>query len=444
MQTAISTVGVDFTGVSYIEFWLYNDAAKSAENAGVNLVFDLGQVNEDAVGVAPDTLKVAGSDSTYVGRQYVGAGVLNTERQSSGIFDAQANDIGILSDIPPIVLPDLDTDPAFPLCQTVLGTSVQVFPWGDLSARCTRGNGFLDTEDLNGDNVLNAQGPNDNVNRYVVSLTDTQYVVRKGVTDPSGSGWTLYRVPLRTPTAVIGTPNIRLVQALRVTLVAPPAIDDIVARLALTRLTFVGAPWLARAPAPIAGIAGSTAEPTGSVVASVISTLDKSLGYIPPPGVLISLNNLQADPQSAGIVIDEKSLRVIARQLGQGSRAEAYFRFPAGSQRLLSYRQLRVWMRGGHNLPGWDSGELLGYIKVESDANNFYMYQTPLHSIGRGSRVEPGGGGRPGDMDQSPGADRVGDTAGHCRRRVRPNAAVIRRPTWPARAGTSCTSSTPA
>ena len=383
MQTAISTVGVDFTGVSYIEFWLYNDAAKSAENAGVNLIFDLGQVNEDAVGVAPDTLKVAGSDSTYVGRQYVGAGVLNTERQSSGIFDAQANDIGILSDIPPIVLPDLDTDPAFPLCQTVLGTSVQVFPWGDLSARCTRGNGFLDTEDLNGDNVLNAQGPNDNVNRYVVSLTDTQYVVRKGVTDPSGSGWTLYRVPLRTPTAVIGTPNIRLVQALRVTLVAPPAIDDIVARLALTRLTFVGAPWLARAPAPIEGIAGSTAEPTGSVVASVISTLDKSLGYVPPPGVLISLNNLQADPQSAGIVIDEKSLRVVARQLGQGSRAEAYFRFPAGSQRLMSYRQLRVWMRGGHNLPGWDSGELLGYIKVESDANNFYMYQTPLHSIGQ-------------------------------------------------------------
>ena len=67
---------------------------------------------------------------------------------------------------------------------------------------------------------------------------------------------------------------------------------------------------------------------------------------------------------------------------GQGSRAEAYFRFPAGSQRFLSYRQLRVWMRGGHNLPGWDAGDLQGYIKVESDANNFYMYKTNLHSLG--------------------------------------------------------------
>ena len=383
MQTAISTVGVDFTPVSYLEFWLYTDAAKSAENAGMNLVFDLGQVNEDAVGMAPDSMFVgASNDTTYRGRQYVGVGVLNTERQSSGVFNAQTDDIGILGDIPPIVLPDLTTDPAFPLCQTVLGTSVQIFPWGDLSARCTRGNGFLDTEDLNGDNVLNAQGPNDNVNRYVMSLTDTQYVVRKGGTDVSGGGWTLYRVPLRTPTAVIGTPNIRLVQALRVTLVAPPALDDIVARIALNKLTFVGAPWLARAPAPIQGIAGSTAEPTGSVVVSVISTLDSTLGYIPPPGVLIGLNNLTPDQNTRGTIVDEKSLRIIARDLGQGSRAEAYFRFPAGSQRFLSYRQLRVWMRGGRNLPGWEAGDLQGYIKVESDANNFYMYKSNLHSVG--------------------------------------------------------------
>ena len=130
----------------------------------------------------------ASNDTTYRGRQYVGVGVLNTERQSSGVFNAQTDDIGILGDIPPIVLPDLTTDPAFPLCQTILGTSVQIFPWGDLSARCTRGNGFLDTEDLNGDNILNAQGPNDNVNRYVVSLTDTQYRGAEGRPGSLGRG----------------------------------------------------------------------------------------------------------------------------------------------------------------------------------------------------------------------------------------------------------------
>ena len=57
-----------------------------------------------------------------------------------------------------------------------------VFPWGDLSGRCTRGNGALDTEDLNGDNVLNATGANENVFRYVVSLAPgDKYFVRNGV-----------------------------------------------------------------------------------------------------------------------------------------------------------------------------------------------------------------------------------------------------------------------
>ncbi len=46
-------------------------------------------------------------------------------------------------------------------------------------------------------------------------------------------------------------------------------------------------------------------------------------------------------------------------------------------------------MRGGHNLPDWDTGGLLGYIKVESDADNFYMYQTPLHSIGEEEAWNP-------------------------------------------------------
>ena len=386
MQTALSTVGVDFTANTYIEFWLYNDASKSAENAGVNLVFDLGQVSEDAVGVAPDTLTGGGRQrlqhswgastsalacSTPSDSRTASSTPRTMTSASSGTFRRSCSPRG-------------DINPAFPLCQTVLGTSVQVFPWGDLSARCTRGNGFLDTEDLNGDNILNAQGPNDNVNRYVVSLTDTQYVVRKGVTDPvTGAGWTLYRVPLRTPTAVIGTPNIRLVQALRLTIVAPPALDDIVARLALSRLTFVGAPWLARAP-PLQ-LRASPGRPRSRPAASwssVVSTLDKNLGYVPPPGVIVGLQDPNAGAQNNGAQIDEKSLRIVARQLAQGTRAEAYFRFPAGNQRFLSYREMRVWMRGGHNLPDWDTGGLLGYIKVESDADNFYMYQTPLHSNG--------------------------------------------------------------
>jgi hypothetical protein len=136
MQTAISTVGVDFTSVSYIEFWLYNDAAKSAENAGVNLVFDLGQVNEDAVVGARFDVRGASNDTTYRGRQYVGVGVLNTERQSSGVFNAQTDDIGILGDIRRSCCPISRPTRRSPSARRSWGHRCR-YSLGDLSARCT-------------------------------------------------------------------------------------------------------------------------------------------------------------------------------------------------------------------------------------------------------------------------------------------------------------------
>ena len=42
---------------------------------------DLGTVSEDAVSIAPESLTVAGTDSVFTGRQFVGLGRLDTERQ---------------------------------------------------------------------------------------------------------------------------------------------------------------------------------------------------------------------------------------------------------------------------------------------------------------------------------------------------------------------------
>jgi hypothetical protein len=145
----------------------------------------------------------------------------------------------------------------------------------------------------------------------------------------------------------------------------------------------VGAPWVARAPTPIAGISGSTAEPTGSVVISVISTLDSAdLGYVSPPGVVALQAQVDQSGLGQAIQINEKSLRVIAIGLGQNTRAEGFLRFPAGAQRFLGYRELRIWMRGARDQLAWEAGDVEGYIKVESDDNNFYMYRTRLRSVG--------------------------------------------------------------
>ena len=394
MVTTLSPTGVDITQDEYLEFWVFQPGqpgSRTTDSAGVRLVFDLGTVNEDALGIAPLTIATTGSDSVFTGRQYVGPGRLDSERSSFDVFDAQVDDIGILGDRPDVLV-DAVTGEEIPepgaLCERFLSSAVPVFPWGDLSGRCTRGNGSLDTEDLNGDNVLNATGANESVFRYVVTLLPgDKYFVRNGQqqTDSVGGAttgvWELYRVPIRTPDATIGTPSLRLIQHLRVTVAGTADVGgaDVVARFALARMRLVGSPWVRRAEAPIAGISGTAAEPSGEVIASVISTENTTdLGYDPPPGVFEGLSVKDGDQRVLGTEVNEKSLRLIARGIEVGERAEAYLRLPTGPQNVLSYGQLRVWMRGRGE--GWEQGDFQAFIKLGSDGSNFYMYRAPARS----------------------------------------------------------------
>ncbi len=380
ITTSLSSTGLDLSRNEFLEFWVFQPASHSADSAGVRLMLDLGQVNEDALAIAPESLTVNGADSVYTGRQYVGVGTLDTEREPSGIYNAQTDDTGILGDRPDslVVNGQLVSRPA--LCQQVLSSTVLIYPWGDLSSRCSNGNGLLDTEDLDGDRVLNASGPAENAFRYVVNLANSKYFVRDGVqtVDSLGrvAGWKLYRIPLRDAGDTIGTPNIRLIKQLRVTVATGPdnGGPDVVARLALARMQFTGSQWSRRSDTPIAGIGGTIAQPHGQVLVSVVSTENTELGYTSPPGLGNQINQKNGGQDVQGTQINERSLRVLAQDLRAGERSEAYFRFPAGPQNLLRYRQLRVWMRGRGG--GWEDGELQAYIKLGSDPRNFYLYRT--------------------------------------------------------------------
>jgi hypothetical protein len=380
--TSLSSTGVDLSRSEYLEFYVYESGAHTADSAHMQVIIDLGSVNEDAVAFAPESLTTTSGDSLYAGRQLVGVGRLDTERGSDGIFNASSDDIGILGDRPDSINIDGAWVSGVELCHRELQSSVQIFPWGDLGARCTSGNGHLDTEDLNGDNLLNASGTNESVFRMVVDLTDSTYIVKgrgQKYFDRDGQGgWTLYRVPLHGPNALeIGAPNIRLVQQLRLTFVAPPddGGPDLTGRLALARMRFVGAPWNRRAETPIAGLSGSTGLPHGDVVAAIVSTENVELGYTPPPGAINSLNDKNAGSGQLTQQINEKSLRVIATDLALNERAEAYVRFASGAQNLLNYSELRVWARGHGE--GWERGDLEAFVKLGSDDRNFYLYHVP-------------------------------------------------------------------
>ena len=383
MVTNLSSTGLDLSRDDFLEFWVFQPVGSPADSAGVRLVLDLGTVSEDALAIAPDSLAANGADTVFSGRQYVGTGRLDTERTEIGIFNANVDDIGILGDRPDQIAeagqPPVES---LALCDRVLTNAVLLFPWGDLSSRCTRGNGVLDTEDLNGDAVLDAAGPNENVFRYVVNLANNDFFVRNGVTSTDTQGrtavWKLYRIPIRQPTATLNTPTLRLAQHLRITLATPPdnGDPDIVARLAVARMRFVGSPWVRRADTPIAGFAGAIGLPHGAISTSVVSTENRiDLGYESPPGVTDNVSRQGGDRETAGTQINEKSLRIIGSELGLNERAEAYLRFPAGPQNLLTYRQLKVWFRGRG--PGWEEGDLQAFIKLGSDDENFYLYRAP-------------------------------------------------------------------
>ena len=356
MVTSLSPTGIDLNNDEFLEFWLFQPIGSPADSAGVRLVFDLGTVSEDAVAIAPDTFTVNGADTVYTGRQYVGLGKLDTERTDIGIFNAATDDIGILGDRPDS-LHEAGVGPVvedLALCTRTLSSNVPVFPWGDLSARCSNGNGVLDTEDLNGDTGLDLTGANENVFRYVVDLAAGTDFVRDGVTttDPQTgrtATWKLYRIPIRQPTATLNTPTLRLAQHLRVTVVAPPDAGHARRRRAVrhgaapVRRLAVGAP---------VGDSHCRAQRRRRPAARRGEHLGHLYRGPARPGIRVATGRVRrtsrrgGDQQTEGTQINEKSLRVVAADLRLGERAEAYLRFPAGAQNLLTYRTLRVWMRG--------------------------------------------------------------------------------------------------
>lgn len=379
MVTPLSLTGVDLSRNEFLEFWVFEGFDKPIESNNLRLVFDLGTVSEDALAMAPTAFTVNGADTTWTGRQYIGAGRLDTERNATGTFSARTDDIGTLGDRPDQVTGPGGVVVKPPLCRRVVSSAVEIFPWGDLGSRCSNGNGLLDTEDLDGDLLLDARGPDEDAFRYVVDLNNPKYRVRLGSTTTNGqgqtAGWTLYRIPLRDVDQQLGQPNIRLVKHLRLTLAAPAdnGGSDPVVRFALARMRLVGAPWIARANHPIVGISGATGEEDhGDVSVSSITTENRELGYVPPPGITNVANDISGGRTNIGQQINEKSLRVVVTDLRGGERAEAYTRFVSGPQNLLAYRELRVWTRGRG--AGWDDRTLHAFVKVGSDARNFYWY----------------------------------------------------------------------
>ena len=204
------------------------------------------------------------------------------------------------------------------------------------------------------------------------------------VTPARSRCWVQVRVPFRAPDdALDGGPPLRRVQAMRVTMVSGAELaDQLRVQIPLARLRLVGAPWLKRSERGLHGIAGEQVG-QGTVIATVIGTADRDslagLFYESPPGVIDQPDQRQTGLEANRTQVNERSLRLLATDLGVYDRAEAYVRFPEGEKSFLGYRELRLWARGRNR--GWGpSGAMQFYVKVGRDADNFYMYRTTINA----------------------------------------------------------------
>ncbi len=413
LRTVLNPSGADLSRIETIEFFVLVQAEAGKVRRNPTLVLDFGDISENSVTFAPETLTVKSPpraglpvDSTYRGKRLVGYDRFDSERDPfSRAFNAELNDTGIGGDLADtIVVVDstrspvgITTENKVPLCTQSINV-VQVL--GDSRAVCSVRNNRLDEEDIDLDGQLNmvaAATDNEQIRRFAIDLSDKSSWTRVGrclpQIDSSAAGvvadtvcWVQIRLNWRAPVEEINAPNERRMRAMRLTMISgSQSSDDDFVRVALARFKLVGAPWLKRSDRPISGAAGdSSALAGGYVVASVVGTLDSSsvLPYTPPPGVVEAPENQQSNYDNTRIQVNERALRLQSGVSGQQfrtfDRAEAFFRFPEGTKSFMGYRTLRLWMRGRGN--GWGpTGELNGFVKIGRDEHNFYMYRTPVN-----------------------------------------------------------------
>ena len=403
IRTPLGASGTDLSRIENIQFWTLIDTAAAHRARNPTLVLDFGDVSENSVALAPTQLVVsrngAVTDTLYTGRTVVGLDSLHSERDAfSRAFNQERDDNGLPGDVVPS-LPFTSPDSSgllrnFPICR--LGEA-RLNRLGDTRTNCTVRNGRLDEEDFDADNTLNfdaSQRESERLLRYVVDLADPKAYSRVGKcdvaqVDSAGGGvehntlcWVFVRLPFNAPYDTVGGgPSIRRVRALRLTVVSGVGQrDDAFTQLPLAQFRLTGASWLKRSDRVLTGIAGEQVA-QGSMQASTIGTMDRDstsgLVYDSPPGVTDAPDQIITGLENQRIQINERSMRITAQQLAPFQRAEAYQRFPEGSKNFIQYRELRVWARGRGN--GWgQDGEMQFFVRLGRDADNFYLYRTPI------------------------------------------------------------------
>jgi hypothetical protein len=211
ITSVLSTTGADLSRSEYLEFYVW-----TGDGAGKSIIVDIGSVSEDGFYVDPQ----GATTGTYSDGVPWGLGILDEEAHL-----AQREIWG----------PDKDARGLYnENCDGLINATP---PLGSRAANCARNNGLPDTEDLDGNGILD---PSDgSYFRYVIPLdAASPYLVRDR--SATQTNYQLYRIPLRNGLPINGatTTSWRFVKHLRLTVTSstPQALDQ----FAVARLRIIG------------------------------------------------------------------------------------------------------------------------------------------------------------------------------------------------------------
>lgn len=347
LTTVLSPTGTDLTRSEFLEFYV-------AGGDAATLVVDLGVSSEDVLFVDAQG-QTSGTNENGVPW---GFGRLDQEADPARgqVWGNALDQFGVWGE-------DCLAEPG------------RIYRLGDPRANCTRGNGRNDSEDLDGDGVLDTA---ERSLRYVVTLDGTSPFLAR-TRNETGTDFRLYRIPIRGAGIEVNGPvteaDLRAVRHVRLTVVG-----DRDAEFTLARMRIVGSRWIRRtADGVLTGIIGDTLAFTGRTEVGPVSRLIEGEAYSSPPGVLEQLSDPTTAVGAQGIEFNERSLSIRVQDLQPGDRGEVFTRFPQRPRNFLTYREARLWVvpRSGD----WSPDRPVSFfLKVGTDPENFYLYRTPLRA----------------------------------------------------------------
>ncbi|HEX6559424.1 MAG TPA: hypothetical protein VF021_08170, partial [Longimicrobiales bacterium] len=367
MTTVLSTTGTDLTRSEYLEFYV-----RAGEATGKAIIIDLGTVSEDAFYFdAAGQLNGKYPDGTDWGRGILDAEARLAQRE---IWGPEQDERGLWN-------------------QSCTGTGAQAGTWGDPNVNCARKNGYLDTEDLDGNGILDNADDDGSYFRFVVPLDRiTPYLVRDK--DQTGTAYQLYRIPLREGISVGGATqgSWRYVKHMRMTLTSSSS--QVVDQMLIARMRIVGSRWVKRDVEGVShgllsdqkGVSAATA----TVEVGPVGTLTDGADYASPPAVREQVQDPTQGIGASAIEYNEKGLRIRYTGVGADERAEVYYRYPQQPRSFMNYRELRMWALAKRGSFG-PAGTQKLILKVGTDARNYYLYQSKL------SQAIDARGATPGD-----------------------------------------------